>query len=63
MTNTQARYDVVRKFTTEYAMGMGRRYERVMFNLSWEEAETQKEMMNLYHLDECTEYFFTEYSK
>ena len=54
----EARYDVVRKFTSEYAQGMGMRYERVIFNLSWEQANNEKENMNLYHLDDCTDCFF-----
>jgi hypothetical protein len=58
-----ARYDVVRKFVPEYVVGMGRKYERVMLNLSWEDANQQKDMMNLYHLDECTDYFYIEASQ
>jgi len=58
-TNT-ARYDVVRKFDNEYAIGMGKRYERVIFNLTWDEAEQYKNDMNMYQLDEITEYFFIE---
>jgi hypothetical protein len=58
-----AMYDVVRKFTSEYARGMGIRYERVLFNLTWEEAELQKDLMNLYHGDDCTEYFYIEPSE
>jgi hypothetical protein len=60
---TEARYDVVRKFVIEYAIGMGKRYERVLFNLTWEQAEEEKNLMNLMHLDDCTEYFYIESTK
>jgi hypothetical protein len=60
MPSNEAKYDIVRKFVTEYAMGMGKRYERVLFNLTWQDAETLKEQYNLYHLDDCTAYFFIE---
>ena len=59
----EPRYNVVRKFTNEYAKGMGIRYERVAFNLSLADADKEKENMNLYHLDDCTDYFFVELSK
>jgi hypothetical protein len=59
----EPRYNVVRKFTSEYAKGMGIRYERVAFNLSLADADNEKENMNLYHLDDCTDYFFVELSK
>ncbi len=61
--SSEARYDVVRKFTSEYARGMGRRYERVVLNLTWEHAEIEKDSMNLCRLDDCTDYFFIEPSK
>ncbi len=57
------RYDVVRKFDSEYAMEIGKRYERVLFNLSWEDAETEKNNMNLYHLDDLTACFYIEQSR
>ena len=58
--SNEARYDVVRKFVKEYAVGMGRSKERVMYDLSWDEAEAHKDSMNMYHLDDCTEYFYIE---
>ena len=61
--SSQAKYDVVRKFTSDYAMGMGIRYERVVFNLTWEQAENEKDNMNMYHLNDCTDCFFIEASK
>ena len=61
--SSQARYDVVRKFTSEYARGMGRRYERVVLNLTWEQAEIEKNNMNMYHLDDCTDCFYIEASR
>ena len=60
MPKNEARYDVVRKFVTEYSIGMGQKYERIMFNLTWSEAEEHKDMMNMYHLDDCTECFYIE---
>ena len=60
MPANTARYDVVRKFDNEYAIGMCKRYERVIFNLTWDEAEQYKNDMNMYQLDEITEYFFIE---
>ena len=59
-TTNEARYDVVRKFVSDFAMGMGIQYERIMFNLTWDEAEQYKQEMNLYHLDDCTEYYYIE---
>jgi len=61
-TNNEARYDIVRMFTREYALGMGIKQERVAFNLTWEQAEIEKDNMNLYHLDDCTSHFFIEAS-
>lgn len=61
--SSQAKYDVVRKFVKEYARGMGIRCEIVVFDLTWEEAEIQKDNMNMYHLDDCTDYFYIEASK
>jgi uncharacterized protein (DUF3820 family) len=58
--SNEARYDVVRKFVKEYAIGMGRSKERVMYDLSWDEAEAHKNNMNMYQLDDCTEYFYIE---
>ena len=56
----EARYDVIRKFTKEYGIGMGIYKEIEISNLSWDEAEAHKDMLNLYHLDETTEYYYTE---
>jgi hypothetical protein len=62
-TPSQAKYDVIRKFVLEYRIGMGRVYEIVMHGLSWDEAEQYKNEMNLAHLDDITEYFYTDYSR
>jgi len=59
----EAKYDVIRKFVMEYRIGMGRAYEIVMHGLSWDEAEQHKDIMNLCHLDDITEYYYTEYAK
>jgi hypothetical protein len=58
----QARYDVVKKFTSEYRRGMGMSKEIVMYNLTWEEANIQKDMMNMYHLDDTVACFYIETS-
>ena len=60
MPSNQVRYDVVRKFVSEYARGMGIRFERVVLNLTWDEAVQYKDNMNLYQLDDVTEYFYIE---
>jgi hypothetical protein len=62
-TSNEARYDVVRKFVSEYARGMGIRFERVVLNLTWDEAVQYKDNMNLCQLDDCTEYYYIESSK
>lgn len=59
----EVRYDVVRKFVKEYAIGMGQRYEIVDFNLTWEQANIVKDNMNLSQIDDLTEYFYIEPSK
>ena len=58
--SNEARYDVVKKFVKEYAIGMGISKERVMYDLTWDEAEQHKNDMNMCHLDDCTEYFYIE---
>jgi hypothetical protein len=58
-----AKYDVVKKFTTDYRMGMGRSKEIVEYNLTWDNAVIQKDMMNMYHLDETIECFYIESSR
>ena len=59
----ETKYDVVRKFVREYAIGMGIYKEIVIHNLTWNDAEQEKNNMNLNHLDDCTEYFYIENSK
>jgi hypothetical protein len=58
-----SKYDVVRKFTSEYAIGMGRSYEVILDGLTWEQANAQKDIANIYQLDDCTDYFFINASK
>ncbi len=60
---TEAKYDVIRKFVYEFRIGMGKSKEIVLRNLSWDEANMHKDEMNLYQLDDCTEYFYIEASK
>jgi len=59
----EARYDVVKLFTTEYKRGMGRSKEIVLDNLNWEEANIHKDMMNIYHLDDTIQHFYIESSR
>lgn len=59
---TEAKYDVIRKFVSEFRIGMGKSKEIVLRNLSWDEANIHKDTMNLYQLDDCTEYFYIEAS-
>lgn len=61
--STEARYDVVKAFTSEYKRGMGVSKETVMHDLSWEEANIQKDMMNAYHLDDTIRCFYIESSR
>ena len=56
--NKEARYDIVRKFVKEYAIGMGKQYEIEEYNLSWEVAEEKKNLLNLYQLDDITDYYY-----
>jgi hypothetical protein len=56
--SNEARYDVVRKFVREYARGTGRQYEVVIVDLCFQEAEVHKDSMNIYEIDDATDYFF-----
>jgi hypothetical protein len=56
----EVKYDVVRLL--EYPIrGISR--EIVEYNLSWEDAVKQKDLMNLYHLDDCTKSYYIEKSR
>jgi hypothetical protein len=57
------KYDVIRFFTDDYRMAFGQKFEIMFFNLSWDEAEAQKNLLNLYQLDDTTKFFGTDYSK
>jgi hypothetical protein len=59
----EAKYDVVRKFSADYRMGMGRSKEIMIYNLTWDEANQHKDCMNMYQLDDCTECFYIESSR
>jgi hypothetical protein len=54
----EAKYDIVRKYVKEYALGMCKSYEIEMTNLTWEQANQYKDDLNLYHLDDITDYFY-----
>jgi hypothetical protein len=54
----EAKYDIVRKYVKEYALGMCKSYEIEMTNLTWDEANQYKDDLNLYHLDDITDYFY-----
>ena len=54
----EAKYDIVRKYVKEYALGMCKSYEIEITNLTWDEAQVQKDMLNIYHLDDITDYFY-----
>ena len=58
----EARYDVVKKFTSEYKIGMGISKEIVLFNLSWDEANIHKDAMNIYQLDDTIQHYYIESS-
>ena len=53
-------YNVVKKYTNEYARGMGVKTEIIDYNLSWEDATMIKDSKNLYFLDDCTECYYIE---
>ncbi len=54
----EAKYDIIRKYVKEYALGMGKYKEIEMTNLTWDEANQYKDDLNLYHLDDTTDYFY-----
>jgi hypothetical protein len=51
-------YDIIRKYVKEYALGMGKSKEIEMTNLTWEQANQYKDDLNMYHLDDTTDYFY-----
>jgi uncharacterized protein (DUF3820 family) len=55
---TNCKYDIVRKFVKEYAIGMGLKCEIEESGLSWEVAEEKKNLLNLYHIDDVTDYYY-----
>jgi hypothetical protein len=61
-TSNDVKYNVVKKFTTEYKMGMGMSKEIVLYNLTWDEANILKDSMNLYQLDETVDCYYIETS-
>lgn len=56
--NTTIKYDIIRKYIREYAIGMGKSKDIEMTGLTWEEANQYKDDLNLYHLDDTTDYFY-----
>lgn len=59
----QTTYDVIRKYVREYAIGMGKSKEIEMTNLTWEQANQYKDDLNLYHLDDTTDYYYINQSQ
>jgi len=60
--NDNNKYDIVIKYTKEYRLGMAVSNEIVITGLSWEEANIQKDNMNLYHLDDRIDCYYIETS-
>ena len=56
-------YDIIRKYVKEYALGMGKSKDIEMTDLTWEQANQYKDDLNLYHLDDTTEYYYINQSK
>lgn len=52
------KYDIIRKYVKDYANAMTKQYDIEMSNLTWEEAQIHKDNLNIYHLDDITEYFY-----
>lgn len=61
--NTKPTYDIIRKYVREYALGMGKSKEIEIRNLTWEQANQYKDDLNLYHLDDTTEYYYINQSQ
>jgi hypothetical protein len=59
-TSNEARYDVVKWYTSEYRSAFGITKEVEVYNLSWDEAEEQKNLLNLFHLDDTIKCFGIE---
>jgi len=56
-------YDIIRKYVKEYALGMGKSKEIEMTNLTWEQANQYKDDLNMYHLDDTTDYYYINQSQ
>ena len=59
----QPTYDIIRKYVREYAIGMGKSKEIEITNLTWEQANQYKDDLNMYHLDDTTEYYYINQSQ
>jgi hypothetical protein len=59
----QTTYDVIRKYVREYAIGMGKSKDIEITGLTWEQANQYKDDLNLYHLDDTTDYFYINQSQ
>ena len=62
-TSNGARYDVVKWYTSEYRSAWGITKEVEVYNLSWDEAEEQKNLLNMFHLDDTIKCFGIENRK
>lgn len=58
----QTTYDVIRKYVREYAIGMGKSKDIEITGLTWEQANQYKDDLNLYHLDDTTDYYYINQS-
>jgi len=59
----QTTYDVIRKYVREYAIGMGKSKDIEITGLTWEQANQYKDDLNLYHLDDTTDYYYINQSQ
>ena len=57
------KYNVIRKFVRDYVRGMGVKYEVMQYDLTWEEAQIQAEILNLCEMNDLTECYYIEASK
>lgn len=56
----EVKYNVVKKFTNDYRLGMGISSEVVEYGLTWDDAVALKDAYNLNHLDDTIECFYIQ---
>jgi hypothetical protein len=61
--NTNIKYDIIKKYVKEYAIGMGKSKDIEMTGLTWEEANEYKDNLNMYHIDDITDYYYINQSQ